>query len=324
VAISFAPASLEEVRASLERSAALALRAPVEGARRLFRVPRPAWVSRQSSAVSFPATGPPPDLRSGAKADLEVLIVPPPRSLEFGESPPPVTDWERWLAPPGSPEATTVRVSLRGTLLAAALTPGGAPRYLESSETLLLRGGRAVLVAPPETRAGWLDAVEAFGFLERELTRLEREVAGAYANEAEGFADLLAPPSARAQGREGALLAYAARAQRQRREFALLEPLLDEPPEDLSLPERQLFALLGENHAIERRLRALDDRLEVLEDQSEALGERLLESGLARRELRLEWLIVVILALELVGVVVEAYVALKSYKLEGSAPTSGN
>ena len=278
--------------------------------------------------MTLPESGPPPALAgtraTGARpADLEVLLVHAPGALAFGETPPPPVDWESWIhaSPLKSPHAI-VRVNLRGNLFAASVAPGSGPRYQESVETFLLGRGRAVLVASPATQGGWLATLEAFAFLEGNLTRLEGETTRIYAGPAEGFSRLLDSPD-KCERREPEHLEHVQNLQRARRELALLEPVIAGAPEDLAGHERTLFMLLAENHAIFRRLEALDDRLEVLEDQSEVVGERLLELGVARRGERVEWLIVLILLVEVLVMGVEAYLALKSYKLEArSTPAS--
>lgn len=298
--------------------------------RALLRFPRPAWLDRRSERVTFPARGPDPfqglpgSVGEG-RPDLEVLLVAPGRPLAFGETAPPPADWEAWVRSGTSEPGLRVHLGTgfaQAAPVAASAAPGGAPRYLESAEVLLLAGKRAVLVAPPATREGWLLAVAAFAFLEGELVRLERETAVVYALEAGKITERLATPAAEERDREPEHLAYVARLQRVRRELALLEPVLDEAPRDLAPAARAVFGLLGEHGAVAARLAALDDRLEVLEDQGEVVGERLLELGISRRGERVEWLIVWILVLEVLVMGVEAYLALKSYKLEAKNATA--
>jgi hypothetical protein len=241
------------------------------------------------------------------------LLAPPPRPLAFGESPPPPDEWERWIAAaPLAAGEGIVRVSLRGAPVAGTSQPGEPARYLESTDTLLLGSRRAVLVVAAEKRESWLETVLAFAFLERELARLERATQSFFLREAEAVSASIAP--AAESPREEVHLERWRRLHGLRRDFSLLEPLIEEGPIDLALAQRQLLELLAENRFIERRLEALDDRLEVLQDQAENAGERMLEVGLAHHSLKVEWLIVAILALELLFMAVEAYLSLKSYK----------
>lgn len=78
---------------------------------------------------------------------------------------------------------------------------------------------------------------------------------------------------------------------------------------DLPLPQRKAARLLQRKMRVSSRLEVLDGQLETYEYIYELANQRMAEYANFRREYLVEWLIVVILAIEVVVVIAELYLA---------------
>jgi hypothetical protein len=83
------------------------------------------------------------------------------------------------------------------------------------------------------------------------------------------------------------------------------ERMVDRPDAGLTPPSRRLFLELARQSEIADRLEGLEDPIEFAQDLYESANDRLTEFRYFSTELRVEWLILAVLALELAAIVVD-------------------
>lgn len=231
--------------------------------------------------------------RSGAEAaDLLVLMV-PGGTADFG-------NWQRkareWVeAGDGS----------RG---------GAAPVKIVVDEEawILWRPGRAVVSGPAGLMEPLRDAVVEFGYYERELRKLEGEIAGDW-QLAEKHMPLIHEANTAALKAAGDLGSATGRAMMRRMRFARLEPHLYGAPDSYRGGARVAARRLRARSEVERRLEAADAQIEVFEDIYDMANQRGGEHVNFVREYRLEWAILIVLMAETALMVWDVYLNYMSY-----------
>lgn len=166
------------------------------------------------------------------------------------------------------------------------------------------RPGRAVLQCESGQAEALLSAVVEFDHYERELREIEREIAGGWA-ELEQDKALAFDVTPADLERSEAVGARMNRTFARRIRFARIEPHLYEPQAALPAASRKLGEELREKARIETRLETVDGQLEVFEHVYEMSGQRMGEYRAAREEHVLEWVIIVLLAAELLLLLVQ-------------------
>jgi hypothetical protein len=161
------------------------------------------------------------------------------------------------------------------------------------------RPGHVALQCEPGQAEALLSAVVEFDHFERELRKIEREIAGGWA-ELEQDKALAFDVTAADLRRSEAVGARMNRTFARRIRFARIEPHLYEPQATLPAVGRKLGEELREKARIETRLETVDGQLEVFEHVYEMSGQRMGEYRAARDEHVLEWVIILLLAAELV------------------------
>ena len=202
---------------------------------------------------------------------LDVVLVPPSSAVP--------TAMEAGAGESGASEAT-VFVKYRGV-------------------EAMWRPGRAVLQCESGQAEALLSAVVEFDHYERELRRIEREIADGWAEleQDKALAFDVTPADLKRSAAVGARMnqTFARRIR-----FARIEPHLYEPEATLPAVSRKLGEELRDKARIETRLETVDGQLEVFEHMYEMSGQRMGEYRAAREEHVLEWVIIVLLAAELV------------------------
>jgi hypothetical protein len=222
---------------------------------------------------------------------VEVLSLP----LEETAAPwPPATDGgpggledtiRRWVSAAASPAATVVVVPLYGCHVAWT-------------------AGRAAVIGPPE-RLGQLEAaVVEFAGVEADLRDAERRAA-ALLETVEGDVATSLSLDEHSPDRCAELADRHRRAVAVGRRLALLAPLVHTPPLHPPTLASQLGERLRERTRLVERLEFATQRAEFAERVAEACGQRALEAGIGRRQLGLEWAIVVLLVVQTALLVVE-------------------
>ena len=163
---------------------------------------------------------------------------------------------------------------------------------------------RAAVIGPPERLAQLEAAVVDFAAVESELRDAER-LAATLLETVEG--DVLASLAldTHAPDRRTELADRHRQAVAVGRRLALLAPLAHTPPLHPPTLASQLGERLRERTRLVERLEFATQRAELAERVAEACGQRALEAGIARRQLGLEWAIVVLLVVQTVLLVVE-------------------
>lgn len=221
---------------------------------------------------------------------VEVLSVP----LDETAAPwPPATDGgpggledtiRRWVSAAASPAATVV-VPLYGCHVAWT-------------------AGRAAVIGPPE-RLGQLEAaVVEFAGAEADLRDAERRAA-ALLEAVEGDVATSLSLDEHSPDRRAELADRHRQTVAVGRRLALLAPLVHAPPLHPPTLASQLGERLRERTRLVERLEFATQRAELAERVAEACGQRALEAGIARRQLGLEWAIVVLLVVQTALLVVE-------------------
>jgi hypothetical protein len=169
---------------------------------------------------------------------------------------------------------------------------------------LTWRPGHATLLCEPEQVDLLLRALAEFSHYERELRRVEDEIAAGWTDLAQdkGLAFEINPDDLKRSdivgGRMGRVL-------ERRIRFARVEPHLYEAGIELNAAGQKLGAELRERTRIESRLETVDGQLEVYEHVYEMSGQRMGEYKAAREEHVLEWIIIALLAVETVALLVQ-------------------
>lgn len=222
---------------------------------------------------------------------LEVLSVP----IEDGASPPssradagPDAIEEivrRWSTEAASPQAQIVFVPLYGC-------------------HVTWTSGRAAVCGPGD-RLGLLEAAVAeFAGIEADLRTGERRATSLLETlESDVSASLSIEPTM--PDRRAELAARHREAVAVARRLSLLAPLVHAPPVHPPTLASQLGERLRERARLVERHELATQRAELAERVAEACGQRALEVGIARRQIGLEWAIVVLLVVQTVMLVVE-------------------
>jgi hypothetical protein len=185
--------------------------------------------------------------------------------------------------------------------VALANHPAGEPPL-----TLTLHGtqvvwgaGRAALLAAPERLEALLLALVDFAYHERELGGLERIVAASWA-QLEADSPLAFEVTRRDVLRQGEVAQQAERLLAVRRTLVRLAPRLNRPVAHPASLAHQLGERLRERARVEARLEALGAQLDAFEHVYEMVAQRFSEYRLSWQERTLEWVIIVLLAAEVV------------------------
>lgn len=163
---------------------------------------------------------------------------------------------------------------------------------------LMWRPGRALLQCDSEHAESLLSAVVEFAHYEFELWRIEDEIADTW-EELEQDKALAFEVSPADLKRSAAVGARMNRVLQRRIRLARIEPHLYQPEANLPAAGRKLGDELREKSRIEARLETVDAQLEVFEGIYEMSGQRMGEYRAARQEHVLEWIIIVLLAAEM-------------------------
>jgi hypothetical protein len=207
---------------------------------------------------------------AGAHCSLDVTLLPP-------ESP--------VAAPDAAAAASSIYVKLRGA-------------------ELTWRPGHATLQCDPAYTDALLPALAEFTHYERELRQIESEIASGWADlEQDKSLAFDVTPADLARREDVGSRMNQAFARRIR--YARIEPHLYEPGAALSSAGQKLGAELRERARIEARLETADAQLEVYEHIYEMGGQRLGEFRASHEEHKLEWIIIVLLAAELVALLAQ-------------------
>jgi hypothetical protein len=160
---------------------------------------------------------------------------------------------------------------------------------------LIWRPGRAALQCESGQAEALISGVVEFAHYEYELRRIEREIADAWMEleQDKGLAFDVTPTDLERSGAVGERMSQALG---RRIRIARIEPHLYEPQATLPVASRRLGEELREKGRIEARLEAVDGQLEVFEHVYEMSGQRMGEYRAAREEHVLEWVIIVLLA----------------------------
>jgi hypothetical protein len=142
-----------------------------------------------------------------------------------------------------------------------------------------------------------LAAVVEFTHYERELRRIEDEIANGWAGLEQDKA-LAFEVTAADLGRSETVGGRMGRVLQQRIRYARIEPHLYQPDTQLTAAAQKLGDELRDRGRIEGRLETVDGQLEVFEHFYEMSSQRMGEYRAAREEHVLEWVIIALLAAE--------------------------
>jgi hypothetical protein len=190
-----------------------------------------------------------------------------------------------WMGKGGDPSAPSVFVKVRGV-------------------ELMWRPHRVLLLCDSEQTESLLSAVVEFTHYECELRRIEHEIADTW-EELEQDKALAFEVTTADLERSKIVGARMNRVLQRRIRFARIEPHLYEPASSLTAAGRKLGEELREKARIESRLETVDGQLEVFEGIYEMSGQRMGEYRAARQEHVLEWIIIVLLAAEMILLLVQ-------------------
>jgi hypothetical protein len=163
---------------------------------------------------------------------------------------------------------------------------------------LTWRPGSAMLQCDSEQAESLLSAVVEFAHYECELRRIEGEIADSWADleRDKGLAFEVTPADLKRSGIVGARMNQVLQ---RRIRLARIGPHLYEPEASLPAASQKLGEELREKARTEARLETVDAQIEVFEDIYEMSGQRMGEYRAARQEHVLEWIIIVLLAAEM-------------------------
>ena len=169
---------------------------------------------------------------------------------------------------------------------------------------LMWRPGRVLLQCDPEQAELLLSAVIEFTHYECELRRIENEIAGGWV-ELQQDKSLAFEVTGAGLDRSAVVGQRMDRVLERRIRLARIEPHLYAPDVRLPVAARKLGEELREKARTEARLETADGQLEVFEDVYEMSGQRMGEYRAARQEHVLEWVIILLLAAELLLMLVQ-------------------
>jgi hypothetical protein len=203
--------------------------------------------------------------------------------------------------------ASPQMAALDASWLAKASAPATPPPvYVKyRGVELMWRPGRAVLQCDPEQTESLLSALVEFAYYESELRRIESEIAAAWAELEQDKG--LAFNVTRADLKRGEVVGgRMSRALERRIRMARIEPHLYEPDAGSPAASQKLGAELRDKARIESRLETVDAQIEVFEDIYEMGGQRMGEFRASQEEHVLEWIIIILLAGELLLLLIQA------------------
>ena len=233
---------------------------------RTFPHPAPTWALRA---------------KDGEPADLELLTL----SVSPKDDPSARTELHAWVVDSASPETPPITVILNGA-------------------QVVWRPGRASILATPEKLDSLWNALIEFAHYAGELRQLESEIEIGWP-ELEADTPLANDVTlADLANREG----YGQRMDRtlkRRIRFARMETALYHPTPSLGAAGVELGQRLREKANLESRMETCDGHLEIYEYVYEMGSQRMGEFQAARKEQKLEWLIIVLLAIEVVILILE-------------------
>jgi hypothetical protein len=173
------------------------------------------------------------------------------------------------------------------------------PAYIKyRGVELMWRPGSAMLQCDPGQAESLLSAVVEFTHYESELRRIEGEIADSWAEleQDKGLAFEVTPAGL---DRSDTVSARMNQVLQRRIRLARIEPHLYDPDASLPAAGQKLGEELREEARTEARLETVDAQLEVFEGIYEMSGQRMGEYRAAREEHVLEWIIIVLLAAEM-------------------------
>jgi hypothetical protein len=225
---------------------------------------------------------------------------------------------------PGKAVADPSNETLDIVLLPSPGSPGTAqaaqPADREAPPPLLVkyrgvevtwRPTRATLQCDPDQAESLLSAIVEFTHYERELRRIEQEIADAWPelDQDRPLAFEVTPADLVRSQLVGARMD---RTFRRRMRHARIEPHLFEPDPKFPAASQKLGEELRERSRTEARLETIDGQLEVFEHIYEMAGQRIGEYRAAREEHILEWIIIVLLAAEALAMLAQMVLRLRS------------
>ena len=180
------------------------------------------------------------------------------------------------------------------------------PRVMVKSRAaeVTWRPGRVVLRCEPDQINPLLMALVEFHYFEKELRKLESEIEA-------GWSDLNQDRRLAFQVSDQDLIRSQSLGNRmeqtleRRMRHARIEPLLYLPGYQLSVAAQKLGEELREKTRIEARCESVDSQIEVFEHVYEMASQRLGEFRDARYGHKLEWIIILLLAAEMVWLIAE-------------------
>jgi hypothetical protein len=176
---------------------------------------------------------------------------------------------------------------------------------------LIWRPDRALLQCDSEQAEFLLAALIEFTHYECELRRIEGEIANTWV-ELEQDKELAFEVTPADLQRSQAVGARMNRVLQRRMRLARIEPHLYQPEAGLPAASQKLGEELREKARIESRLETVDGQLEVFEDIYEMSGQRMGEYRAAQKEHILEWVIIVLLAAELLLMLAQSWSKLRA------------
>lgn len=230
-------------------------------------------------------------VRLSCDGELSILIVPVRDHHEEGDAPESafmidiVTAWAAEVDPQSASSPPVVSVPLYGCHV--IWTPG-----------------RAVVAGPPARLELLVTAVSDFAGREGELRQLEYRCADLIAA-VEGDAAHAFDFGERSVGQRDVLATRFREAVAVRARLALLAPAVHAPPLHPPTLASQLGERLRDRTRLAERHEFAVDRAELAERLYEACGQRISEFGIARRQMALEWAIVVLLVIQTALLVVD-------------------
>ena len=165
------------------------------------------------------------------------------------------------------------------------------------SDRILWRPGRALVIGAGADFDAYLQGLTSFAFYESELRRLERDLL-TWWPVAQKDARLTHRVDGRALYRWAHVAKMTEAITGARFRHVAIEGPLEKGPEPLPGLGRRLFVELALRIEATHRLERLDDRIDVVADLYELANDRLSEFSYFRREYVLEFLIIGVLALE--------------------------
>ena len=161
------------------------------------------------------------------------------------------------------------------------------------------RPGWATVQAQPQRMEIVLLALADFAYYEGQLRRIEDEIAAAW-SEAEADMPVAHDAASVCAARRVELADHTAATFHRRMRHVRIEPHLYEPAAAMPPLAAQLGEALREEAGIEDRLEYLDGKLEVFESIYEMVSQRLADCTHNKQGLGVEWLIVALLAAEVI------------------------